>query len=370
MNYYEILGIPKTATEDEIKKAYRTLAKQYHPDRNPGDKDAEEKFKRVQEAYDTLSDASKRRDYDYMGQGTDELEDNFSYFGGRSPFDSYDEYFQNIFGNRPTEGEHGDHIIIQVKTDLEGVLKGSKLDIEFSRKELCEDCGGRGGVLDTCRQCNGTGWYVIRGKNAAVKRSCPNCGGGGKSVTNECKDCNGTGFGGSVTDRLVSVIPPGVVTGKQFVFKGRGNPGRNGGRPGNVFVVVTVAEHELFKRQDWNLHCEVPVTYTQLVLGDEIEIPTLDHKKLGFRIPPGTQSGTKFRLQKQGLPKRIIHDEDVKPQDLGDMYVEVKLETPVNIKEEQIEAMEKLAKYDESDHYPLKKEYEKKKERILNECPA
>jgi len=367
MNYYEILGISKTATEEEIKKAYRTLAKQYHPDRNPGDKDAEEKFKKVQEAYDTLSDATKKRDYDYMGQGTDELDDTYSMY--RGPFDTYDEYFQNIFGNMPTEGEHGDHIIIQVKTDLEGVLKGSKLDIEFSRKDLCEDCCGRGGTLDKCRQCNGSGWYIIRGKNATVKRGCPTCNGSGKSISNQCKDCNGSGFGPPKTDRLVSVIPPGVTSGKQFAFKGRGNPGRNGGRPGNVFVMVTVEDHELFKRgPDGSLHCEVPVTYTQLVLGDEIEIPTLDHKKLGFRIPPGTQSGAKFRLQKQGLPKRLISDEDVKPNDLGDMFVEIKLETPVNLKQEQIEIMEKLAKYDESGHYPLKKEYEKKKERIVNEC--
>lgn len=365
MNYYERLGIPNTATEDEIKKAYRTLAMKYHPDRNPGDQDADKIFKEVQQAYDVLNDKDKRRSYDHNGYNAEELFDAASYYNGG--FSSYDDIFQSIFGGRGMpEGQHGDHIVIQIKTDLEGVLKGSKLDIEFSRKALCEDCGGRGGTMDTCDQCKGAGCFVMHGRNATVKRSCNKCNGGGKCVTKKCKDCNGTGFGQPVSDRLVSLVPPGVNTGERFSFKGRGNPGRNGGRPGNVFVVVTVSEHEFFKRgQDGNLHCEVPVTYTQLVLGDEIELPTLDKKKIAFRVPPGTQSGSRFRLQKQGVPKRTMPDEDVKPEHLGDLYVEVKLETPSNMTPEHIETIEKLTKFDTHSSYPSKRLFEEKKERVL-----
>lgn len=361
MDYYQILDLSKTATKEEIQKKYRKLAMQYHPDRNPGDKEAEDKFKELQLAYETLNDPIKRRNYDHYGQG------NFNQNPFSTSYDDLFDFFQSR--NQPKEYvAHGDHIVIQLKIDLEAVLKGSEIDLEFKKKDLCSVCEGEGGVKESCKICNGQGWHVIKGPNVQVKKACTSCEGKRWNITSVCKACRGSCYTEPKPDRLEAALPAGVENGQQIIFKARGNPGKKGGRPGNLIVEITIENHILFKRAlKGDLYCDVPVTYNQLVLGDEVELPVLDGKKIAFRIPAGTQSGSKLRLKKQGVPKFCTDSTNLKPDDYGDLIVELKLETPINLTNEQVALVEMMAKHDEQlEHYPLRKEFKKVTERLKN----
>lgn len=363
MNYYDILGVSKTFTEEELKKRYRKLVMETHPDRNPGDKEAEERFKQIQTAWEVLSDPDKRREYDTYGEVGRRQQ-------GPGP-GAYHSHFEDFFDffreGAQQKGQHGDHIILQVKCDLDSVLKGSEIDIEFKKRELCPDCEGEGGEHGECKQCEGKGFQIMHGQNMTVKKGCPHCAGKGWNLTNTCKTCKGSCLTEPKPDRIQAPLPAGVENGMQFQFRGRGNPGKKGGRPGNLVVKVVVEDHLLFKRGlKGDLHCEVPVTYTQLVLGDEVELPVLDGKKIGFRIPPGTQSGAKLRLKKQGVPKFPGDPTKMKPEDYGDIIVELKMETPTSLNNEQIAHIEMMAKFDGNmEHYPIRKEFRKTTERLL-----
>lgn len=348
---YETLGVDKTATSEEISKAYRKLAMKYHPDRNPGDAEAVERFKEVASAYEILSDEEKKAYYDRTGGETPRQQ------SGPQPNDMHD-FFRHFFHAQQGQQQgrqNGANIMKEFVINLEDVLSGKEIDIPHTTKKVCKDCDGIGGVTLVCHECNGNGWIRTQqsGGNMFVQRTCQTCSGKGYKIGTSCNKCSGRGVSESEDSVLKLKIPGGIPDGGQMIFKGCGHPGKSGGRAGHMIVTIAVREHDLFKRlEDGNLLIKVPVTYTQLVLGDELEIPTLDRKVINFRIPPKSSSGRKMRLAGQGLPK---HHET---SERGDLYAELSLEVPTNGSEELIALIEKLAKYDEDGAiYPKKKHF-------------
>lgn len=348
---YETLGVEKTATSEEISKAYRKLAMKYHPDRNPGDPVACEKFKEVASAYEILNDEQKRAYYDRTGGEAPRRG-----AGPQPQQHSYDDFLRNFFHGQQQSGvRHGQNVVKEFVIDLEDVLSGKEVDIPHTTKKTCKECDGAGGAKLVCHECNGNGWIRTQhnGNNMFVQRTCQTCGGKGFKIGAPCDKCSGKGVSDAEENVLKLKIPPGIPDGGQMIFKGCGHPGKNGGRTGHMIITIAVRDHDLFKRlDDGNLLIKVPVTYTQLVLGDELEIPTLDRKVINFRIPPKSASGRKMRLAGQGLPK---HHETT---ERGDLFAELSLEVPTNGSEELIALIEKLAKYDEDGAiYPKKKHF-------------
>jgi molecular chaperone DnaJ len=347
-NPYEVIGVEKTATSEEIQKAYRKLAMKYHPDRNPGDDEAVEKFKEVQEAYEILNDEQKKAYYDRMGEAPRRT-------GTPPPPPSYDDFLRNFFNGQQQGRQNGSNVMREILIDLEDVLTGKEIEIPHTSKATCGACEGVGGDKLVCHECNGSGWLRMqhsqRAQNMFVQQSCPTCLGKGYKVGPPCEKCNGKGLTEEATNVLKLVVPPGIPDGGQMIFKGCGNPGKNGGRAGHMIVSIAVRDHSLYKRlDDGNLLIKVPVSFPQLVLGDEIEIPTLDKKVVNFRIPPKSTAGRKMRIAGQGLPK---HHETT---ERGDILAELMLEVPNGANEELVGLVEKLTKFDaDGDIYPRKK---------------
>jgi len=335
-DYYQVLGVDKKATTAEIKKAYRKLARKYHPDLNPGDKAAEAKFKEIQEAYSVLSDSKKRAQYDQFGfvgevppggarqrayssgfEGFD-----FSSFGS-SPFQ---DFFENIFSSRPQETQRsikGEDLLYTMNIGFQDAINGVKTRIKLTRMVSCPSCGGRGYVRSssqgTCPTCGGSGQTSMQRGFMKFATTCPTCGGTGRSPGAECSSCHGSGL--VPKTELISVrIPAGVNTGSKVRIAGKGNAGRNGGPPGDLFITITVDAHPFFKREGKNIYVKVPITVPEATLGAKIEVPTL-YGKTTIRIPPGTKSGQKFRLKEKGAP---VPGKKLK----GDQYVEVNLVPP------------------------------------------
>lgn len=361
-DYYSILEVSRGADQEEIKKAFRKKALDYHPDRNPGDKEAESKFKKIAEAFEVLGDPEKRKIYDRTGTINGPTR--------TSPVhDPMEEFLRKYFNEGPHNAEHGDHVVIQVEIDLFGVLKGCEIDLTYQRRLRCPSCDGCGGELGMCKACNGAGYDLQQGQGIVRRRACAACHGYGRSPVVKCSDCCGLGFTPLRDERLHTTIPPGVETGRQFAFPGKGNAGRHGGRNGSLFVVAVVKEHEFFTRSTGgDIQCQVPVTFPQLVLGDEIDVPTIDRTKISVRIPAFTQPGTKLRLQGQGLPKICVPADKLKPADYGDLYVETRLEVPSNMNDKFVELIEKMSSFDwDKSLYPLRKEYMRKLERLHSE---
>jgi molecular chaperone DnaJ len=335
IDYYEVLGLEKTASVDEIKQAYRQCAKKFHPDLNPNDKEAELKFKQCSEAFEVLNDPAKKARYDQVGQSNLDR-------------DIFSSFFHSFFRHQTP----GDDITISIDLTLEQVYKGLKTEIEYTRTTLCEKCSGKGGP--SCQQCNGTKYETLIGGNTHVKRPCTSCQGSG--INKKCTECHGNGLGKPLVQKAHIDIPFGMDPNKPLFFKGQGNVSKDGGPTGNLILVANILPHALYERQHQNLLCEIPISYTQLVLGDEIEIVTLDQKLVSFYIPPGTQTGTRFKLHSKGLP--YINLQEKTPMLFGDLIVEIKLETPSNMNAEHIAQIEKLSQFDISlDNYPKRKEY-------------
>lgn len=330
MNYYELLGVTKTATQDEIKSAYRKLAMQYHPDRNPGDKEAETKFKQVSAAYDVLGDAVKRK--------------------------TYDNPFHNVYTQaRPKaqRSERGTDIEVVLEVKLEEVVEKQTKTVSYKQDLVCTNCAGEGGKFVDCEYCNGAGFWVNPNfGNMHVNVKCSYCKGQGRHLQELCTSCYGSGYSGTEEKQADVKIPKGVEHGIRLAYRGEGNPGRNGGKNGHMIVTIKIAEHSLFTQTGkGELLCKLPVAYHQLVLGDDIDVPTIHKKIISFKLPANTQSGTKFRIAGMGLP--IAPDSDI----LGDMYLEVKLETPQNLSEEFIDLIERMHKFDSNKFYPQKKKF-------------
>ncbi len=349
-DYYEVLGIQKNASADEIKRAYRKLAGKYHPDRNPGDKSAEEKFKEIGEAYEVLSDSEKRSRYDQFGfQGVDPNfggGQGFDSFGGFGGFGDFGDIFSDFFGggrrsatrNGPTRGEN---VAVRVEVTFEEAAFGVEKEVSVPRIENCSACGGTGsadGAVETCSYCRGAGQVRttqnIMGMAIQSTTTCPQCGGRGKIIKNPCTTCKGKAKVRR-TQKVKVNIPAGIDHGQSARVRGEGCVGSNGGPSGDLLVEVAIKRHPIFKREGTEVYCEIPITFTQAALGAEIEIPTLDGK-VKYEIPEGTQTGKEFVLAGKGVPR--VSD----PRRRGNHHFFVVVETPTKLTKEQKELLRKL----------------------------
>ena len=352
-DYYEVLGVSKGASEDEIKKAYRQLAKKYHPDMNPGDKEAEAKFKEANEAYDVLSDSEKRQKYDQFGHAAFDpsMGGGGSGFGGFGGMDfDFGDIFSSFFGgggssrstrNTPVDG---DDVAARITIDFEEAVFGCKKEVSFARIEACSDCGAtgaeKGTKAETCQTCHGTGRVTVQQQTMLgymqTQRACSNCRGTGKIIKTPCKNCNGKGYV-KVSKKLEVSIPAGIDAGQRIVLRGQGSAGRNGGSAGDLVIEVRVKPHAFFRRERNNVYCEVPISFTEAALGAEIDVPTLDGKTDKLKIPDGTQTGTTFTLKGKGIP-------DINSKRRGDIIISAVVETPKNLSGEQKKLLQEFAK--------------------------
>jgi len=337
-DYYEVLGLSRTASDDEIKKAYRSLAKKYHPDMHPGDKEAEEKFKEVNEAYAVLSDSEKRAKYDQYGHAAFDpsMGGGGSGFGGFGDFD-FGDIFSSFFGgggssrSSRTSPIEGDSVMARISIDFEEAVFGCKKEVNFARVEACSDCGAsgakKGTSAETCQTCRGTGRVTVQQQTILgymqTQRSCQACRGSGKIIKTPCPNCNGKGYI-KVNKKLEVTVPAGIDDGQRIILRGQGSAGRNGGRAGDLVIEVRVRPHRFFERDGNNVYCEVPISFSEAALGAEIDIPTLDGKTEKYTIPEGTQTGASFTLRGKGIA-------DVNTKRRGDLIITVTVETPKNL---------------------------------------
>ncbi len=342
-DYYEVLGVQKNASEDELKKAFRRLAMKYHPDRNPDDAEAEAKFKEAKEAYEVLTDQNKRSAYDQFGHaGVDQV--GMGSGRGSAGFgDIFEDLFGNIFGENGgrrgggTRAYRGSDLQYNLELSLEEAVTGKEVDIRIPTLKTCETCSGtgakKGSYPQTCSTCRGQGQVRSQQGFFSVQQTCPQCHGNGKVITDPCPDCHGQGR--IEEHKTLSVkIPAGVDTGDRIRLSGEGEAGLNGGPAGDLYVQIFVKEHELFAREGDNLFCNVPIRFTTAALGGEMEVPTLDGK-VTLKIPPETQTGKKFRLRNKGV-------KSVRSASVGDLVCTVIVETPVNLSTRQRELLEEL----------------------------
>ena len=354
-DYYDVLGVGKSADATEIKKAYRKLAMKYHPDKNPGDKEAEERFKEINEAYEVLSDETKRRNYDQFGhEGV-----NGQGFGGAGGFGGqgfggFDDIFGDIFGDmfgggfgggrqRRRGPERGADIKQRVNISFEEAAFGKKVQVKINRSEECEECNGSGAKpgtsKKTCPTCNGSGQVQSVQRtpfgNIASTRTCSTCNGEGEVIDSPCTKCHGKG---SIrkTKTIEVDIPAGIDEGQMIKLGGQGELGSRGGPRGDLYIEVNVNAHPLFTREGYDVYLEMPITFAQATLGDKIQVPTLDGK-VEYEIPEGTQTGTVFRLKGKGIPK-------LRSNVRGDQYVKVTVEIPKKLNDKQKELVRQFAK--------------------------
>ena len=359
-DYYEVLGLQKGASDDEIKKAYRKLAKQYHPDLNPDNPEAEAKFKEINEANDVLSDPEKRAKYDQFGHaGVDPSYAGGGYggagfgggFGGFSTGDGIDlgDIFDSIFGggggtqrSNPNAPRRGSDIAVRLDISFMEACKGLSHEIEINRAEVCDSCHGSGAKAGTtpktCPECKGSGQVRYQQRSIlgmmTSTRPCPKCGGAGKIIETPCPDCTG----GRVQKRkkVVVNVPAGIDNGQTLCVRGEGNSGTNGGPKGDLNVRITVRKDPIFERKGFDVWCEIPITYSQAVLGDELTVPTIDGN-VKYTIPEGTQPGTVFRLKGKGI-KKLQRD------GRGDQMVRVVIEVPKRLNKKQKDALQNFEK--------------------------
>ncbi len=351
-DYYELLGVSREATEEEIKKAYRKKAIQYHPDKNPGNKQAEEMFKKVSEAYEVLKDADKRAAYDRFGhaafsQGAGVRGGGGPAGGFHDPFDIFREVFgggggsifEEFFGGGGGDGARdGADLRYDLEITLEEAARGVEKEISFRKLALCDHCEGTGAEPGskriTCATCRGAGQVTTSRGFFTVRQVCPTCHGTGTRLEKPCRECRGDGRVNK-TAKLNVRIPPGVDTGSKLRSVGNGEAGAYGGHPGDLYLVIHVKEHEIFERQGDDLLCEIPIKFTLAALGGTIEVPTLSGKA-SLKIPSGTQSGTTFRLKGRGLP-------GLRSGQVGDQLVRVHVEVPTHLTPEQRKKLEDFA---------------------------
>ena len=367
-DYYEVLGVGKDASAEEIKKAYRKNAMKYHPDRNPGDKEAEEKFKEVGEAYEVLSDEEKRARYDQYGFAG--VDPNFGAgqggygggFGGFGDFGDLGDIFGSFFGGGSTRRSNanaprrGENVGARLELTFEEAAFGCEKEITIQRIENCANCNGTGsadGVVETCATCRGSGQVrttqSFMGMSMQSTTVCPKCNGQGKIIKTPCTTCRGKGKVRR-SQRLKVKVPAGIDMGQAFRVAGQGNVGFNGGPNGDVMVEVTIRRHPIFERNGMEVYCEVPISFTQAALGGEIQVPTLDGM-ITYEIPEGTQTGKEFILSDKGIP-------DVSnPRRRGRHHFTVVVETPTKLTREQKDLLRQLEGTMESKSSPKRKKF-------------
>jgi molecular chaperone DnaJ len=342
-DYYEVLGVSKSADEKEIKKAYRRVAMKFHPDRNPDDENAEDKFKEASEAYEILSNSEKRAAYDQFGHaGVDPQMGGGAGFSGNFS-DIFGDVFGDIFGGagggRGGRGgpQRGSDLRYTLEISLEHAVRGTTVKIRVPTLQTCEPCDGSGAKAgsspSTCGTCGGAGQVRMQQGFFQVQQTCPNCRGKGRVISDPCTSCHGQGRV-EETKTLSVKVPPGVDTGDRIRLSGEGEAGPDGGPSGDLFVQMSVKSHNIFERDGKNLYCEVPITVTHAALGDELEVPTLDGR-VKLKIPAGTQTGKLFRLRGKGV-------KPVRGGSVGDLLCRVEVETPVNLTKRQKELLEEL----------------------------
>jgi len=349
-DFYDILGVARNATDDEIKKSYRKLAMKYHPDRNPDSKEAEGKFKEAKEAYEMLSDPQKRAAYDQYGHAG--VDPNMGGFGGGGQgfggfSDAFGDIFGDIFGGGGGRGGRGGPQVYRgadlrysMEITLEEAAHGHETQIRVPSWSNCDSCGGDGAEpgskVETCTTCHGAGQVRVAQGFFSMQQTCPRCSGSGKYIPKPCKKCHGAGKIKSQKTLEVK-IPAGIDDGMRIRSSGNGEPGVNGGPSGDLYVEVHIKEHPVFQREGEDLHCEMPISFIDAALGGEIEVPTLSGKA-SFDVPEGTQSGRVFRLRSKGI-------KSLRTALPGDLYIHVQVETPVKLNETQKDL---LRKFDES----------------------
>ncbi|MBS1984434.1 MAG: molecular chaperone DnaJ [Bdellovibrionales bacterium] len=351
-DYYEILGVSRDASAEEIKKAYRKLALQYHPDRNPGDKAAEEKFKELSGAYEALSDPQKRQAYDQFGHAG--AQGGFGGggfdFGGQQGFSNINDLFGDIFsevfgagrgpggGGGRSRAQRGSDLRYNLEVDFEEAAFGVEKTITLPRDATCKTCSGSGAKpgtsAETCSTCRGAGEIRFQQGFFTLSKTCPDCGGSGRTIKHKCHDCRGAGRI-SENVKLAVKIPAGIDNGQKLKLRGEGEAGANGGPAGDLYVVVEVKEHPFFTREGYDVLCDVPVSFVQATLGGDIDVPTLEGS-VKLKIPAGTQNAKRFRLKAKG----ISH---LNGRERGDLYVTVNVEVPTKLSNEQKQLLEKFA---------------------------
>ena len=373
-DYYEVLGIVKSASADEIKKAYRKLALKYHPDRNKGNKEAEAKFKEASEAYHVLSDKERKSNYDQFGHAA------FEGAAGRGGFSNFDfsNAFSDIFGSdifedifegfggtsrrrrSRTSGYRGEDLRYDLSISLEDAYRGKKQEINFSSTETCSKCKGScaepGSKPISCSMCGGQGRVRSSQGFFTIQQTCPECSGAGEQISNPCKDCKG--MGKKQTRKKISTnIPKGVDDGTRIRLSGKGEAGIKGGENGDLYIFISVDSHNIFKRSEENLFFEFPISFADATLGTTVEVPTIDGGKAKVKIPGGTQYGKQFRLKGKGMPI-------IRGKDCGDLYIRVITEVPSSLTREQKSLLEQFKKLEDSKSNPSIKNFFEKAKRF------
>ncbi|MCL2294170.1 MAG: molecular chaperone DnaJ [Spirochaetes bacterium] len=359
-DYYEVLGVPKGASKDEIKKAYRKFAIQYHPDKTAGNKEAEEKFKEATEAYEVLSNDKKRQMYDQygfagidgMGAGAHDYSSVYRDF--EDIFGGFSGIFDSFFGGgskaRGRDGSsRGADLQYNIDISFKDAVFGSKIEISYNRNHACEACSGSGSKQGTgkktCTTCGGTGQVRRSSGFFSIASPCHTCRGEGFIIENPCSKCSGTGVE-KRTQKLKITIPAGIESGKRISISGQGNAGNNGGPAGDLYVFVRVKPHEYFERHGEDIYCLISISFTQAALGASIYVNTLDEKKVKLKIPAGTQNGKMFRLRDEGVPH--LHN----PNRRGDLYVKVNVVVPEKLSSQQKKLLEELSAVSEETENP------------------
>jgi molecular chaperone DnaJ len=356
-DFYQVLGVDKKASADDLKKAYRKLAMQYHPDKNQGNKDAEAKFKEISEAYDVLKDDQKRAAYDRfghgafdggMGGGARQGAGGFGGFTGGSAAgfsDIFEEMFGDFMGGQQrgggasTAARRGADISHEMEISLEDAFKGKDAPVKVATWQACQPCSGsgaeKGTKADTCDTCRGIGRVRAQQGFFTVERTCPSCGGAGQTIKTPCSTCSGSGR--TRKEKTLSVsIPAGIEDGTRIRLAGEGEAGLRGGGAGDLYIFIGIKPHRFFQRDGANLFCRAPVTFATVALGGTVEVPTIDGKRIKVSVPAGTQTGQQFRLKGKGMTV-------MRSPARGEMFVEVSVETPVNLSKKQKELLQEFA---------------------------
>jgi len=365
-DFYDVLGVNKNVSSAELKSAYRKLAVKHHPDKNPGDKASEEKFKEAGEAYGILSDQEKKQNYDNFGHAAFEGGGGGRQgggFGGADFSDIFEDFFGDFGGGGRSGGKRsannrGSDLRYDLSITLEEAHEGKKQDIKFSTTEKCNTCKGNGSKPgsspDRCTVCGGNGKVRSNQGFFTVQQTCPQCQGTGEEITNPCIDCNGQG-NKQASKKISVTIPKGVDDGTRIRLAGKGEAGTKGGTSGDLYLFVNVHSHDLFKRSDENLFFEFPISIADAALGTTIEIPTIDGGRAKIKIPDGTQNGKQFRLKGKGMPY-------MRGSGNGDLYVQVNTEVPISLNKEQKELLEQFRKIENEKSNPsIKKFFQKAK---------